>query len=171
MNTNISSFAFVRHFSIDFQRQLENTLSSIKSLRSSSQTKSTKAELKKLENEIFDSARSLTSLNMEINSLKLSYNENLKRLDELETELARLNDKFITHAANLPIDSASTDPNTLDENTNLIKLKLYQSLGLKFNPDTREVLILNKRKNSVSLLKIDDTYSEYFISNFIWDNI
>lgn len=171
MNTNISSFAFVCHFSIDLQRQLENTLSSIKSLRSSSQTKSTKAELKKLENEIFDSARSLTSLNMEINSLKLSYNENLKRLDELETELAKLNDKFITHAANLPIDSASTDPKTLDENTNLIKLKLYQSLGLKFNQDTREVLILNKSKNSVSLLKIDDTYSEYFISNFIWDNI
>lgn len=108
---------------------------------------------------------------MEINSLKLSYNENLKRLDELETELAKLNDKFITHAANLPIDSASTDPKTLDENTNLIKLKLYQSLGLKFNQDTREVLILNKSKNSVSLLKIDDTYSEYFISNFIWDNI
>lgn len=171
MNTNISSFAFVCHFSIDLQRQLENTLSSIKSLRSSSQTKSTKAELKKLENEIFDSARSLTSLNMEINSLKLSYNENLKRLDELETELAKLNDKFITHAANLPIDSVSTDPKTLDENTNLIKLKLYQSLGLKFNQDTREVLILNKSKNSVSLLKIDDTYSEYFISNFIWDNI
>ncbi|GAV26838.1 hypothetical protein PMKS-000294 [Pichia membranifaciens] len=155
----------------DLERQLENTLSSIKSLRSSSQTKSTKSELKKLENEIFDSARSLTSLNMEINSLKLSYNEDLKRLDELETELAKLNDKFISHTANLQIDPDSTDSKAVDENANLIKLKLYQSLGLKFNQETREVLILNKSKNSVSLLKIDDTYSEYFISNYIWDSI
>ncbi|ODQ48916.1 hypothetical protein PICMEDRAFT_14437 [Pichia membranifaciens NRRL Y-2026] len=155
----------------DLERQLENTLSSIKSLRSSSQTKSTKSELKKLENEIFDSARSLTSLNMEINSLKLSYNEDLKRLDELETELSKLNDKFISHTAILQVDSNSTDSKVVDENANLIKLKLYQSLGLKFNQETREVLILNKSKNNVSLLKIDDTYSEYFISNYIWDSI
>lgn len=110
-------------------------------------------------------------MNMEINSLKLSYNEDLKRLDELETELSKLNDKFISHTANLQIDPDSTDSKAVDENANLIKLKLYQSLGLKFNQETREVLILNKSKNSVSLLKIDDTYSEYFISNYIWDSI
>lgn len=108
---------------------------------------------------------------MEINSLKLSYNEDLKRLDELETELSKLNDKFISHTAILQVDSNSTDSKVVDENANLIKLKLYQSLGLKFNQETREVLILNKSKNNVSLLKIDDTYSEYFISNYIWDSI
>lgn len=100
---------------------------------------------------------------MEINSLKLSYNENLKKLDELESELIKLNEKFISNTIN--------DSKSIDENANLIKLKLYQSIGLKFNTETKEVLILNKKKNNVSLLKIDDTYSEYFISNFIWENI
>lgn len=147
----------------DLKRQLENILSSIKSLKNSTQTKTTKQELKKLENEIFNSARNLTNLNMEINSLKLSYNENLKKLDKLESELVKLNEKFISNTIN--------DSKSIDENTNLIKLKLYQSIGLKFNTETKEVLILNKKKNNVSLLKIDDTYSEYFISNFIWENI
>lgn len=104
---------------------------------------------------------------MEINTLKLSYNQNLKRLDELESELSKLNDKFVSGSVNLQLN----DSKSVDENTNLIKLKLYQSIGLKFNSHTQEVLILNKKKNNVSLLKIDDTYSEYFISNFIWDNI
>ncbi|KAG0682659.1 kinetochore-associated Ndc80 complex subunit spc24 [Pichia californica] len=161
---NITSFSIRVD---DLKQQLENTLSSIKSLKSSSQTKSTKSELRKLENEIFNTARNLTSLNMEINTLKLSYNQNLKRLDELESELSKLNDKFVSGSVNLQLN----DSKSVDENTNLIKLKLYQSIGLKFNSHTQEVLILNKKKNNVSLLKIDDTYSEYFISNFIWDNI
>lgn len=103
---------------------------------------------------------------MEINSLKLSFNENLKKLDDLESELSKLNEKFIISTTTTP-----NDENTIEENTNIIKLKLFQSIGIKFNVESREVLILNKSKNSISLLKIDDSYSEYFISNYIWDNI
>lgn len=107
---------------------------------------------------------------MEISSLKISYNKNLKKLDELEIELSKLTDKFNINNLN-SIDTKNPDSKYIQDNTNLLKLKLYQSLGIKFNNETREVLILNKSKNNVSLLKIDDSYSEYFISNFIWDNI
>jgi chromosome segregation ATPase len=171
-NQNIESFNTRIE---NLQRQLENIISSIKSLKSSSQNKSTRSELKKLQNEIFDSARNLTSLNMEINSLKLSYNENMKKLDDLENDLIKLNNKFISNINSNDLDSNpnpnSNDLKTLQENSNLIKFKLFQSTGLKFNPQSREVLILNKKQNNLTLLKIDDSYSEYFISNFLWDNM
>lgn len=169
---NISSF----QLRIDeLHRQLENILSSIKSLKSSSQSKSTKLELKKLENEMFNSARSLTSLNMEINSMKLSYNDNLKKLDTLQSELNALNDKFMLNTENISDPSSHKDgANTnadLDENANLVKLKLYQSIGLRYDNDTREVLVLNKKENRVNSLKLNDSYSDFFISNYIWDSI
>jgi kinetochore protein Spc24, fungi type len=166
---NISSF----QLRIDeLHRQLDNILSSIKSLKSSTQSKSTKLELKKLENEMFNSARNLTSLNMEINSLKLSYNDNLKKLDTLQSELTALNDKFLINIGDISHTDAHRDSNTdIDENTNLVKLKLYQSLGARYDNDTREVLVLNKKQNTVSSLKLNDSYSDFFISNYIWDSI
>jgi kinetochore protein Spc24 len=166
---NISSF----QLRIDeLHRQLDNILSSIKSLKSSTQSKSTKLELKKLENEMFNSARNLTSLNMEINSLKLSYNDNLKKLDTLQSELTALNDKFLINTGDISHTNAHRDGNTdIDENTNLVKLKLYQSLGARYDNDTREVLVLNKKQNTVSSLKLNDSYSDFFISNYIWDSI
>lgn len=155
----------------ELQQQLDNIVASINTLKSSTDGKATRTELNKLNNEIFSSARNLTSLNMKINSLKLSYNENLRKLDSLESDLAALTENFINHTSSVSIDAGPQDPRLIEENSNLIKLKLYQSLGLKINFQTGEVLILNKKKKNITLLKLDDSYTEYFISNFIWDNI
>lgn len=179
INTKLQQMQTLAHHDIDrlgarvenLQRQRENIELSMKSLHTSAQNKSTRSELKRLQNDIFDSARSLTALNMELNTLKLSYNENLRKLDSLDTELGALNDKFLltTQSQDLPTDA--DDPEALEANSNLVRLKLFQSLGLKFNPESKEVLILNKSKNNITMLQIDDTYNEYFISNFIWENM
>lgn len=142
-------------------RQLDNIHDSIKSFKNSSQNKLIRNELKTLELEIFNSARNLTSLNMQLNSLKLSYNENLKKLDQLESQLEDLNSTFLKNSDAL--DSL--------ESSNIIKLKLFQSTGLKYDPETKEIVILNKKQNTITPLKLDDNYTEYFISNFIWDNL
>ncbi|TID16246.1 hypothetical protein CANINC_004245 [Pichia inconspicua] len=142
-------------------RQLDNIHDSIKSFKNSSQNKLIRNELKTLELEIFNSARNLTSLNMQLNSLKLSYNENLKKLDQLESQLEELHATFLKNSDAL--DSL--------ESSNIIKLKLFQSTGLKYNTEAKEIVILNKKKNIITPLKLDDNYTEYFISKFIWDNI
>lgn len=143
------------------KRQLDNIHDSIKSFKNSSQNKLIRNELKTFELEIFNSARNLTSLNMQLNTLKLSYNENMKRLDQLEYQLDDLNSTFLRNSDAL--DSL--------ESSNIIKLKLFQSTGLKYDTEGREVVILNKRKHTITPLKLDDNYTDYFISNFIWDNM
>ncbi|GMM46565.1 hypothetical protein DAPK24_031400 [Pichia kluyveri] len=132
-------------------RQNENIAASIKSITSSQQTKQTRHDLKKLENQIFNTARSITSLNMQINSLKLSYNDNLKRLSSLHSTI-----------------SLFQTPQNSNTPNNLI-YKLYNATGVRIVND--EVVILNKQSNKISTLSLDDSYSDYFVSNFIWDAI
>lgn len=155
----------------DLKRQLDNVKSSIKSLKQSTSFKTTKSSIIQLENEIFETARSLTTLNMEINSLKLSYNQDLKKLDELETDLNQLRISF----SSLPdISTAALDksnPNIINDRTRIIKMKLFDSLGLKVDLEKAQITILNKSSNRLISLKIDDNYSDYFISNYIWDNM
>lgn len=141
-------------------RQLDNIHSSIKSFKSSTQNKHIRNELKSFELEIFNSARSLTTLNMHLNTLKLSYNENLKQLDQLTSQLDDLQVTFLRNSADVDdVDAA-----------NIIKLKLFQSTGLKYDQNG-EVIVLNKAGNSLKKLRLDDSYTEYFVSNFIWDNM
>ncbi|GMM31187.1 hypothetical protein DAMA08_039320 [Martiniozyma asiatica (nom. inval.)] len=152
---------------VALRKQLKSLDESIKSLRLSSSSKSTKLTLVQLENEIFESAKSLTSLNMEINTAKITYNEDLKRLDELEQVLNKLNNSLTL----LPQSDKPQDAHNADERAKMVKLKLFESIGLKFNLDKGEVLILNKNENQVKSFTIDKNYSEYFISNYIWDNL
>ncbi|VEU22637.1 DEKNAAC103678 [Brettanomyces naardenensis] len=113
-----------------------------------------------LENRLFKIAGNLTTFNMELNSLKLTYNQDLKRLDELEDELSGLKNSFGLENSDDAVERAK-----------IIKLKLYESTGLKLDPERREVLVLNKSANKTTVLKVNDNYSDYFISNYIWANI
>lgn len=155
----------------DLKKQLDNVKASIKSLKHSSSFKTTKSSIIQLENEIFETARSLTTLNMEINTLKLSYNHDLKKLDELETDLNQLRISFssLPDISNSSLDKSN--PNVINDRARIIKMKLFDSLGLKVDLEKAQITILNKSTNRLISLKIDDNYSDYFISNYIWDNM
>lgn len=156
----------------DLKHQLDQIRSSCRSLKQSSSFKSTKASMVQLENEIFETAKALTTLNMEINTVKLTYNQDLKRLDELENELNALRLSFSSSLQNIPNSALDKlNPNAISDRTRIIKMKLYDSLGLKIDVDQNELVILNKSQNKLVNLKIDDNYSDYFISNYIWDNM
>ncbi|GMG35929.1 unnamed protein product [Ambrosiozyma monospora] len=57
------------------------------------------------------------------------------------------------------------------ERAKMLKAKLYQISGVKINLEKREVLVLNKKKATSSVLKLEEEYSDYFITNFIWENL
>lgn len=108
---------------------------------------------------MFKVASNLTTYNMELNSLKLTYNQNLKKLDDLEVQLDTVKAGF------------RQSQEESSERANLIKLKLYESLGLKLNNEKHQVLVWNRSTSNAKVLKIDDCDSDYIVSNYIWGNI
>lgn len=47
---------------------------------------------------------------------------------------------------------------------------VYRKLGIKIDLKSSILIIYNKQKNLTDFLKYeDDKYSDYFISNYIWD--
>ncbi|ODV86547.1 hypothetical protein CANARDRAFT_27741 [[Candida] arabinofermentans NRRL YB-2248] len=151
--------------------QLETVKTTIEQLKSSPKVQATKTSLITLENEIFQIANNLTQLAMDISSLKFKHKENINKLDELENNLQELKESnYIDNTMGIGRSSGG-DSASISEKSKIIKLKLYESLGLKLNFDKGEVLILNKQANKTNVVKIDDSYSEYFISNLVWDNL
>ncbi|QPG73761.1 hypothetical protein FOA43_001075 [Brettanomyces nanus] len=140
-------------------KQLSTLSASINQLKGSNKMKTAQKQLIDLENQMFHIAGNLTTFNMELNSLKLTYNQELKRLDELENQLQEMKNSF-----------ELSEDIEVAERAKMIKLKLYESLGMKLDIQNKQVMVLNKRKNKSGVLKLEN-YSEYFISNYIWDNI
>jgi len=151
----------------DLKKQLNTLSNTINELKLSPKLRNAKNDLIELENQMFKIANSLTKLNMEINSLKLTYNQDIKQLDDLEEQIQNLKVGFKLKLA----ENSSSELGEASEKAKLIKLRLYESLGLKIDPENKEILVLNKQENKTSVLKVDDSYSEYFISNYIWNNI
>ena len=60
-----------------------------------------------------------------------------------------------------------------------IKINIYKNLGVEIESGEEgetenkqdKVIIYNKETNLSSILNIDDKYSEYFITNYIWDRL
>lgn len=142
------------------KRQLATQNRMLEQLRTSEKLKQAKKDLMVSEDEMFKVANALTASNMEVNSLKLTYNQDLKRLDELDQQLQTLRDR-------------SDDADLVEsvDRAKMIKVKLYESLGVKGDPEHKQVLVLNKGANKTRVLKLDDRYSAYFVSNYVWDNL
>lgn len=51
-----------------------------------------------------------------------------------------------------------------------LKLMVYRKFGLKIDIPSNTLIIYNKEKNLTDFLNYgDEKYSDYFISNYIWD--
>ncbi|ESX02035.1 hypothetical protein KL905_002306 [Ogataea polymorpha] len=169
INNNLKKLESLRQEELDrhqdkldeLQRELEHFESSIEELKNNQKSKEVKEELLKVEDLIFTIAKHLTSLNMELNALKLKYNQDLVKLENLQNQLAELEQHSIETDAN----------KNVSERSKALKLKLYESLGLKLDFNSKQVLVLNKKSQKTNVLNLDQGYDEMFISEYIWDNI
>jgi chromosome segregation ATPase len=111
--------------------------------------------------------------------LEFEYSKSLKGLtyekQELNSKLSQLVDEFTRLENDLDsLQSATGDANHEDQDLDSVVLKLmvYRKLGLKLDTKSKTAIIFNKEKNLTDFLNYsDEKYSDYFISNYIWDRI
>ncbi|KAH3671881.1 hypothetical protein OGAPHI_000067 [Ogataea philodendri] len=169
INNNLKKLESLRQDELDrhqdkldeLQRELDNFRTSITDLKNDQKSKDVKEELLKLEDLIFTVAKHLTSLNMELNALKLKHNQDLVKLEDLQNKLSDLEQTSV---------ESDTSKN-VSERSKALKLKLYESLGLKLDFENKQILVLNKKSQKTNVLSLDQGYDEMFVSEYIWDNI
>lgn len=106
-------------------------------------------------------AKNLNDLGTAINSLKLS-KSNLE--SEIESCKAKLTQQF----ENLELP----DESLMNQDSNILKINLYRNLGVRIeNFGEDRIVIYNKEKDLSSVLKVEEKYSDYFISNYIWERL
>lgn len=118
---------------------------------------------------------------IELDNLKLSL---AKNLNDLESQINSMNimKKDMTEKyelAKLKNDNLINDNILKNPDSKAIKINIYKNLGVEIenNEDNEtgnsqdKVVIYNKETNLSSILNIDDKYSEYFVTNYIWDRI
>ncbi|KAK6457711.1 Spc24 subunit of Ndc80-domain-containing protein [Scheffersomyces xylosifermentans] len=124
-------------------------------------------------------AKNLNDLESSINLLKLNKSKLQKNLEELKVKIANLfNDPFDDRNR----EKSTNEEDLLNQDSSILKISLYRNLGVRienFNEDSKadeetandHIIIHNKEKNLTSVFKVEPKYSDYFISNYIWDRV
>lgn len=116
----------------------------------------------------------------------------VKELDELEQSIVSLRSQLDERIIQLVKSGrSSTDESSLDlspkavvidheeeteilndpaSRANLLKLRLYRSMGVVLDEDNNQVLV-EGNDNAVDVLPLNDDLSDYFKTKFIWDRI
>lgn len=122
-----------------------------------------------------DVFRLMNDKSVELDSLKVSL---AKQLTDLESSINQLNMAKITltrQSEELAAErSQAMAQNVLTNfNSYSMKISLYKSFGVHIEEfgDSERIIILDKSSNLTSVLDVDEKYSDYFISNYIWDRM
>ncbi|CUM52174.1 unnamed protein product [Debaryomyces tyrocola] len=118
---------------------------------------------------------------IELDNLKLSL---AKNLNDLESQINSMNitkkdlmEKY--ELVKMKNDNLINDNILKNPDSKAIKINIYKNLGVEIESGDEgesenkhdKVIIYNKETNLSSILNIDDKYSEYFITNYIWDRL
>lgn len=118
---------------------------------------------------------------IELDNLKLSL---AKNLNDLESQINSMNitkkdlmEKY--ELVKMKNDNLINDNILKNPDSKAIKINIYKNLGVEIESGGEgetenkqdKVIIYNKETNLSSILNIDDKYSEYFITNYIWDRL
>ncbi|CUM63778.1 uncharacterized protein PRCAT00001362001 [Priceomyces carsonii] len=127
--------------------------------------KALKKKSVELDNMKVSLAKNLNDLESSINSLNLNKNTLEHQIEELKIKFDNLINSSI---------------NTINQDSKILKINIYRNLGIKvesFDSDLLEgrdkdqIIIYNKEADMSSMLRVDEKYSDFFISNYIWDRL
>lgn len=167
----------------EITNEYETRLTALRNMEMSGDRKVVLEEINLLNNLKFKLAKNYLDLENEINDLSQEYKKKMGELGELKN-------------LNILSKEVSNNPDS-----NVLKLKIYKNLGLiiqtqlkmdegidpeaessfvsKLNEDyntdrVHNLIITNSRTNITTSLQIDEKnckLSDYFITNYIWDNL
>ncbi|CAI4035591.1 hypothetical protein SMKI_13G2410 [Saccharomyces mikatae IFO 1815] len=115
----------------------------------------------------------------------------LKDLDELERNIVSLRGEldekmklYIKDSEIVPtaegseinpkiMESELDDQSTInpEANENVLKLKLYRSLGVILDLENDQVLINGKNEENIDVLPLDDSLSDFYKTKYIWERL
>ncbi|CAH2351051.1 probable kinetochore protein Spc24p [[Candida] railenensis] len=104
-----------------------------------------------------------------------------KRINELDSQINLKKINISKLHEQLEKVTQQTE-NVLNENllqnpdSKIMKINLYKSLGILIENGTNgvdedKILLYNKENDLTSILNVNDKYSDYFITNHIWDRL
>ncbi|AQZ16140.1 SPC24 (YMR117C) [Zygosaccharomyces parabailii] len=104
----------------------------------------------------------------------------VKELDELEQSIVLMRGQLDEKIIQLVRDSRDQEKKEFPEESmilsdpiakaNILKLKLYRSMGVVVDEEKGQVLIKGN-ENEVNILPIDNDFSDFFKTKFIWEKI
>ncbi|AOA61635.1 Kinetochore-associated Ndc80 complex component [Komagataella phaffii CBS 7435] len=165
INENLSLLSSKRKLKLDHQLDLLSRISKQrdelkefnKQLLETEDRQQTLKSIEELEHEKFKLAKSITDLEMNMNHLQNSISSLTQNLNELEEQ------------------EKAVISNDLQENydSTVLRLKLFKSMGLMIDTskDKDQIIIYNKDKGVSDILPVEENYSDFFVSNYVWDNL
>lgn len=116
-----------------------------------------RAKLLELDNQKISLAKQLTELQSVVNQLKQTRLQYQKRQDEVQKQK----------------DDALQSNVAEHYNSTSMKIALFKKLGVHIDSteDRDKILVIDKLTNQANVLEVDEKYSDYFVSNWVWDRI
>uniref|UniRef100_UPI0000D894C2 Hypothetical 24.6 kDa protein in ILV2-ADE17 intergenic region n=1 Tax=Saccharomyces cerevisiae TaxID=4932 RepID=UPI0000D894C2 len=59
----------------------------------------------------------------------------------------------------------------MEANENILKLKLYRSLGVILDLENDQVLINRKNDGNIDILPLDNNLSDFYKTKYIWERL
>ncbi|CCE64120.1 hypothetical protein TPHA_0G02820 [Tetrapisispora phaffii CBS 4417] len=120
------------------------------------------------ESDQYKSANAMETKIQELERLEAEVKRIREDLNEKVSTLVKL-DKEIANEVNFDDKSSmnSDDPIT---KANILKLKLYRSMGVIVDSVNNQILI-NQENGEIDILPIENEYSDYFVTKHIWSKI
>ncbi|KAK9467685.1 Spc24 subunit of Ndc80-domain-containing protein [Lipomyces arxii] len=143
---------------LDILRSLARRLELAKTAATAPSSPARRSHTEKL----LDLDRKKFSLAKSINELESAYHSSETTLLRLSEELDHLRNEHVM----------AVESNAQQDSTVLL-LKVYRLLGISLEEDGKGVyskaVVRAKQNNDVHILSLDRTYSNFFISNYLWD--
>ena len=148
---------------------------------------SNRIEISKYSSQLESQNLNLSTLNENLNRVKQESEQfvpqeeldrNLKDLEQLETRAKDLRKEMDLKILKLvkiekTIEEATTIEETIDDlndpitKANILKLKMYRSMGVIADTDNNQILI-DMGNGELDILPLDNNLSGYFITKYIW---
>ncbi|CAI4048333.1 kinetochore-associated Ndc80 complex subunit SPC24 SKDI_13G2470 [Saccharomyces kudriavzevii IFO 1802] len=114
--------------------------------------------------------KDLDGLERNIVSLRSELDEKMK-LYIKDSEIVSTSDGSEINPRMIESEMEDQSGITSEANENILKLKLYRSLGVILDLENNQVLISRKNDGNIDVLPLDDSLSDYYKTKYIWERL